>query len=240
VRFDPARVFPCALRRSCAQRHVDAGTPVEAPTELMGHDCLNTTSAYHRIPAEPKRKAVKAVMPLQVVSPAGRPALVTGADDSDLRGYLPSQVAVPMGSCVEPANVKPDGAACDFRYRCLGCAHFRTDPSYLPELRGYLSKPLASRERLTAALPERAEWARREALPAEQEIATVRRLTGACEDAVASLGPPGRAAAEEAIELLRKGRASLDTTFPAPFRGVVAQSAPALFPAVAAEARRAR
>ena len=41
-------------------------------------------------------------------------------------------------------------------------------------------------------------------------------------------------------ELLRKGRASLDTTFPAQFRGVVAQSAPALFPAVAAEARRAR
>ena len=61
-----------------------------------------------------------------------------------------------------------------------------------------------------------------------------------CEDALASLDPPDRAAVEEAIELLRKGRASLDTTFPAQFRGVVAQSAPALFPAVAAEARRTR
>ena len=240
VRFDPARVFPYALRHSYAQRHVDAGTPVEVLKELMGHDCLNTTSAYYRISAERKRKAVKAVMPLQVVSSGGRLALVTDPSDSDLRGYLLSQVAVPMGSCVEPANVKANGAACDFRYRCFGCAHFRTDPSYLPELRGYLSKLLASRERLTAALPELAEWARREALPAEEEIATVRRLIGVCEDALASLDPPDRAAVEEAIELLRKGRASLDTTFPAQFRGVVAQSAPALFPAVAAEARRTR
>lgn len=240
VRFDPARVFPYALRHSYAQRHVDAGTPVEVLKELMGHDCLNTTSAYYRISAERKRKAVSAVMPLQVASSGGRLALVTGPSDSDLRGYLLSQVAVPMGSCVEPANVKASGAACDFRYRCFGCAHFRTDPSYLPELRGYLSKLLAARERLTAALPELAEWARREALPAEEEIATVRRLIGACEDALASLDPPDRAAVEEAIELLRKGRASLDTTFPAQFRGVVAQPAPALFPAVAAEARRAR
>jgi len=119
-------------------------------------------------------------------------------------------------------------------------AHFRTDPSYLPELRGYLSRLLAARERLTAALPELAEWARRQALPAEEEIATVRRLIGACEDELASLDPPDRPAVEEAIELLRKGRASLDTTFPAQFRGVVAQPAPALFPAVAAEARRAQ
>ncbi len=240
VRFDPARVFPYALRHSYAQRHVDAGTPVEVLKELMGHDCLNTTSAYYRISAERKRKAVNAVIPLQVASSGGRLALVTDPNDSDLRGYLLSQVAVPMGSCVEPANVKANGAACDFRYRCFGCAHVRTDPSYLPELRGYLSKLLAARERLTAALPELAERARREALPAEEEIATVRRLIGACEDELASLDPPDRAAVEEAIELLRKGRASLDTTFPAQFREVVAQSAPALFPAVAAEARRAR
>jgi len=167
-------------------------------------------------------------MPLQVASTGGRLALVTDPSDSDLRGYLLSQVAVPMGSCVEPSNVKASGAACDFRYRCFGCAHFRTDPSYLPELRGYLSKLLAARERLTAALP------------AEEEIATVRRLIGACQDALASLDPADRAAVEEAIELLRKGRASLDTTFPAQFRGMVAQPAPALFPAVAAEARRAQ
>jgi len=47
VRFDPARVFPYALRHSYAQRHVDAGTPVEVLKELMGHDCLTTTSAYY-------------------------------------------------------------------------------------------------------------------------------------------------------------------------------------------------
>ncbi|MHB2021959.1 MAG: tyrosine-type recombinase/integrase [Mycobacteriales bacterium] len=240
VRFDPARVFPYALRHSYAQRHVDAGTPVEVLKELMGHDCLNTTSSYYRISAERKRRAVKAVLPLQVAASGGRLTLVADASESDLRGYLLSQVAVPMGSCVEPANVKAGGTACDFRYRCFGCAHFRTDPSYLPELRGYLSKLLAARERLTAALPELAEWARREALPTEEEVATVRRLIGACESILASLDPPDRAAAEEAIELLRKARASLDTTVPIEFLGVVAQSAPALFPALAAETRRAQ
>jgi integrase len=240
VRFDPARVFPYALRHSYAQRHVDAGTPVEVLKELMGHDCLNTTSGYYRISAERKRKAVNAVIPLQVTSSGGRLTLVTDPSDSDPRGYLLSQIAVPMGSCVEPANVKANGAACDFRYRCFGCAHFRTDPSYLPELRGYLAKLLAARERLTAALPELAEWARREALPAKEEITTVRRLIDTCQDTLASLDPPDRASVEEAIELLRKGRASLDTTFPAQFRGVVTQSAPTLFPAVAAETRRAQ
>lgn len=51
-----------------------------------------------------------------------------------------------MGSCVEPSNVRARGGACDFRYRCFGCTHSRTDPSYLPELRAYLSRLLATRQ----------------------------------------------------------------------------------------------
>jgi hypothetical protein len=61
------------------------------------------------------------------------------------------QVAVPFGTCVEPSNVKAHGHACPFRFRCLGCDHFRTDPSYLPDLRTYLDKLLHDRERVTAA-----------------------------------------------------------------------------------------
>jgi hypothetical protein len=145
-----------------------------------------------------------------------------------------------MGSCVEPSNVRANGAACDFRYRCFGCSHFRTDPSYLPELRTYLSTLLTSRERLAAAVPELADWARRQALPAEQEIDAVRRLIDACEQALVRLDPPERQAVEQAIGLLRQGRAGLDTTFPVQFRGLIAQPAPTLFPAVIAETARAQ
>jgi hypothetical protein len=57
------------------------------------------------------------------------------------------QVLVPFGICVEPSNVKAAGHACPFRFRCLGCDHFRTDPSYLPDLS--VSRAAAAR-RLTA------------------------------------------------------------------------------------------
>ena len=51
---------------------------------------------------------------------------------------------------------------CPFRFRCLGCGHFRTDPSYLPELRDYLQTLLRNRERIlaTTALDD---WAATEA-----------------------------------------------------------------------------
>ena len=46
VRFDSSRVFPYALRHTYAQRHVNAGTPVEVLKELMGHDKLDITADY--------------------------------------------------------------------------------------------------------------------------------------------------------------------------------------------------
>ena len=101
VPFDPARVFPYALRHTYAQRHVNAGTPVEVLKELMAHDCLNTTSAYYRISTERKRKAIKAVIPLQVTASGVRLALAE-ASNSDLSRYSLSQVAVPMGAAWSP------------------------------------------------------------------------------------------------------------------------------------------
>ena len=49
------------------------------------------------------------------------------------------QVAVPFGICTEPTNVKAHGQVCPFRHQCLGCSYFRSDPSFLPELRSYLN-----------------------------------------------------------------------------------------------------
>ncbi|MGH9222362.1 MAG: tyrosine-type recombinase/integrase [Acidimicrobiales bacterium] len=235
VRFDSSRVFPYALRHTYAQRHVNAGTPVEVLKELMGHDKLDTTAGYYRISSRRKRDAIRRVLPLQVTVTGARLRLVGDAADSDLGAYALSQVAVPMGSCTEPSNVRARGGACDFRYRCFGCRHFRTDPSYVPELRAYLTRLLTARERLAAAVPELAEWARREASPSDDEIAAVRNLIAACEDALALLEPDDRAATEAAIEVLRTTRDSMDTTFPVAFRGSVAQPAPVLFPNVAAD-----
>ena len=57
---------------------------------------------------------------------------------------------MPVRVCSEPSNVKA-GGGCPFRFRCLGCGHFRSDPSYLPELRDYLDTLLRTRERIRSA-----------------------------------------------------------------------------------------
>ena len=116
-----------------------------------------------------------------------------------------------------------------------GARHFRTDPSYVPELRAYLARLLTARERLAAGVPELAEWARREASPSDDEIASVRNLIAACEDALTLLEPEDRAATEAAIEVLRTTRDNMDTTFPVAFRATVAQRAPVLFPNIEAD-----
>ncbi|MGH9262063.1 MAG: site-specific integrase, partial [Acidimicrobiales bacterium] len=150
IAFDPTRIVPYALRHTYAQRHVDAGTPVEVLKELMHHDKMDTTSGYYRITSTRKRDAIARVLPLQVNASGARLDIVDEVGPSDLSRYALSQIAVPMGSCTEPSNVRARGGACDFRYKCFGCAHFRTDPSYLPELRAYADDLRREREAMLA------------------------------------------------------------------------------------------
>jgi hypothetical protein len=72
--------------------------------------------------------------------------------DSEYARRVVGEVSVPFGICREPSNVAAAGQACPFRFRCVGCDHFRTDVSYLPDLTAYLDDLLRTRERLTAAL----------------------------------------------------------------------------------------
>ncbi|MGW0885671.1 hypothetical protein [Streptomyces sp. NPDC002671] len=115
------------------------------------------------------------------------------------------QVAVPFGICAEPSNVKASGHACPFRFRCLGCDHFRTDPSYLPGLRTYLDTLLRDRERL-AATSELDEWARTEATPSDEEITRLRHLIRRVETDLVSLSSEDREQIREATATLRKSR----------------------------------
>lgn len=158
-------------------------------------------------------------------------------DSEHLRDSV-GQVAVPFGLCREPTNVKAHGQACPFRHQGFGCTHFRTDPSFLPELRAGLNRLLADRERLRAVAPELEEWARNSAIPAGEEIAAVRAIIDRCQKLVSNLADDERSAVEDAIAVLRRNRAQLDISVPVRFLGVIASPAPTLFPNVLRDSER--
>ena len=231
--FPRDAVTPYAFRHTFAQRHADAGTPVDTLKELLGHDTVRTTLGYYRVTARRKRAAQDALGPLQLDA-AGRrvrPGMAGLVHSEALREQI-GQVAVPFGICNEPTNVAAEGRSCPFRHRCVGCEYFRTDPSYQPELSAYLTELLADRERLTAAVPALAEWARADAAPSQAEIEAVRRLIVANDEALASLDDKDRRAVEAAVVTVRKARAAMQTTFPVHLRGLTRQSAPTVFPTI--------
>ncbi|MDA8301836.1 MAG: tyrosine-type recombinase/integrase [Actinomycetota bacterium] len=228
-----------SFRHCFAQRHADAGTPVEVLASLMGHRQLSTTQIYYRVTHKRKRKAVDLLAALQVDrnGDRSRPTLERILDSDQLRDAV-GQVAVPFGICTEPTNIKAHGQSCPFRHQCFGCSHFRSDPSFLPELRAYLGRLLADRERLRAVAPELADWARKQAVPSAEETSAVRRVIERCEALVGNLGDDERAQVEQATEVLRRGRAQLDTSVPVRFRGSISQATPTLFPNLEGEGRR--
>ena len=231
--FPRELVFPYAFRHSFAQRHADAGTPVDTLKELLGHDTVRTTLGYYRVTAKRKRDAQDRLGPLQVDARGHRvrPG-VTALTGTEAARDQVGQVAVPFGICTEPANIAAGGHSCPFRHRCTGCTYFRTDPSFTPELRGYLAQLLADRERIATAIPALAEWARRDAAPSDEEIDAVRRLLRASDEVLAGLDDDDRAAVEAAITTIRTQRAQLAVTFPAELAGVVRQNTPVFFPAI--------
>ncbi|MCA1691359.1 MAG: site-specific integrase [Actinobacteria bacterium] len=54
--LDKRRVVLYAYRHTYAQRHADAGVPIEVLRELMDHRKLDTTKGYYRV-GEPRRRA---------------------------------------------------------------------------------------------------------------------------------------------------------------------------------------
>ncbi|MGH8933520.1 MAG: transposase, partial [Egibacteraceae bacterium] len=176
VEFDKTRAVPYAYRHTYAQRHADGGVPIDVLAELLDHRSYTVTRGYYRIGEDRRRAAVDQVTALSFNRHGTRVwrdarALL----ESEHARYAVGEVAVPYGVCAEPSNVKAGGNACPFRFRCVGCDHFRTDVSYLPDLHAYLDDLLRNRERLLAAT-DIDEWARAEATPSKDEISRVRRL----------------------------------------------------------------
>ncbi|MFF4392789.1 hypothetical protein ACFY0G_39570 [Streptomyces sp. NPDC001552] len=206
VPFDKARIFPYAYRHCYAQRHADAGVPPDVLKELMEHRLITTTQGYYRIGAERRREAVDRVTALQFDRHGNRVWRTAQSllDSEHVRRAI-GEVATPYGVCREPSNVAAGGHACPLRFRCLGCEHFSTDVSYLPDLKAHLADLLRSRERLMSAF-EADEWARTQAMPSSEEISQVRRLIDRVTTDLDQLTAEDRAQIEQAVALVRRSR----------------------------------
>lgn len=204
--FDRSKIFLYAYRHTYAQRHADAGVPADVLRELMGHRTIATTQVYYRVGEKRRREAVDRLATKQFDRHGNKiwrdaKALL---DSEHLRRAV-GEVAVPYGTCSEPSNVAAGGHDCPVRFRCVGCSHFSTDVSYLPDLEGYLADLLRSRERLRGALAAD-DWAKAEAMPSDEEISRIRRLISRVKADIDELSDEDRAQIEESVTLVRRAR----------------------------------
>ncbi|MET9030460.1 site-specific integrase [Nocardia sp. NPDC004168] len=210
VPFDKSKIFLYAYRHTYAQRHADAGVPADVLRELMDHRQLMTTQGYYRVGEQRRREAVERVTTMQFDRHGNRvwhhaKALL----DSEHLRHAVGSVAVPYGTCSEPSNVAAGGDDCPVRFRCVGCAHFSTDVSYLPDLEAYLADLLRSRERLRGAFAAAEDWAKAEAMPSDNEITRIRRLISRIKADVEELSAEDRAQIQEAVGVVRRARNSV-------------------------------
>jgi hypothetical protein len=190
----------------------------------MGHELLSSTQAYYQVGEKRRRAAVDRLADHRFDRHGNHlwrdaQALL---DDEHAR-YTLGQVSVPYGNCHEPSNVKAGGSACPFRFRCVGCDHFHTDPSHLPELRAYLHDLLSDRERVLATT-DLESWAKSEALPSEEEIRRVKELVHRVGEHLEQLGPADQADIAAAISAVRRTRQVTSLGMPA-IRGQLDTSA---------------
>lgn len=204
--FDKSRMFPYAYRHTYAQRHADAGVPIDVLRELMDHLNAMTTQGYYRVGEQRRRDAVDRVTAMQFDRHGNRTwSNAKKLLDSEHLRRAVGEVAVPYGMCSEPTNVAAGGDDCPVRFRCVGCAHFSTDVSYLPDLEGYLADLLRTREKLLSFL-DADEWARSAALPSDEEITRIRRLIARIKADVEDLSEAERTQIEEAVGVVRRAR----------------------------------
>lgn len=193
--FDRARITPYALRHSYAQRHADAGVPVDVLRELLDHVSVQTTMGYYSVSLKRKRQAIAMVGSLAFDAGAN------AAPFTDSLAYQRASVSVPFGNCTEPANVKAGGGHCPIRFQCAGCSFYRPDPSYLPALEEHLASLRADRE--SALAMDAAAYVLSNL---SAEIDAFARVVEAMRRRLAELGPDERAEVEEASRLLRRAR----------------------------------
>ena len=195
--FDASLITPYALRHSYAQRHADAGVPVDVLKELMDHVSVTTTMGYYRISLKRKQQAIRSVSPL-ATDAAGNPAPFASP-----AAYERASVTVPVGNCTEPSNVKAGGGACPIRFQCAGCGFYRPDPSYLPALEQHIASLRADRE--TALAIGAADYV---LANLAAQITAFTAVADTMRRTLSGLDPAQRAEVEEASRILRRARAA--------------------------------
>jgi integrase len=209
IEVDKSKITPYSYRHCYAQRHADAGVPIDVLAGLLDHRSYSVTRRYYRIGEDRRRAAVDTVTALSFDRHGNR--IWREAHmllESERARHAVGEVSVPYGTCTEPTNVKAGGGACPVRFRCVGCDHFRTNIAFLPDLQAYLDDLLRTRERLTAAIDGVDDWARADATPTEEEITRLRRLITRIKGDIAELDDTERAQIDEAIAIVRRHRAA--------------------------------
>ena len=194
--LDGISVYAYAFRHSYAQRHADAGVPVDVLRDLMDHKSIATTMGYYDISLRRKREAVSTIAALTVDRLGAR-------KPSSASAYQLRSVAVPYGNCTEPSNVKAGGQACPIRFQCSGCGFYRPDPSYIPAIEDHVRALKSNRE--TAQAIDAADFVI-ENLTAE--IGQFDTVIAAMRAQLQSLDSTERQRVEDASAVLRKTRAA--------------------------------
>ena len=194
--FDKTRIVPYAYRHSYAQRHADAGVPIDVLAELLDHRKLNghppLLPRRRRPPPRRRRHGDRA---------AASTGTATGSGATPTPCWNPSTPATPSARSPSPTapapnrpTCKPAAAPARSGSAASGCDHFRTNVAYLPDLQAYLDDLLRTRERLAATIDGVDDWARADATPTEEEITRIRRLINRIKGDVAELDETERAA----------------------------------------------
>lgn len=197
VPFDRSLITPYVLRHSYAQRHADAGVPVDVLKELLDHRSIQTTLGYYAVTHKRKQQAIRAVGSL-AIDASGNPSSF-----ADPLAYERASVSVPFGNCTEPSNVKAGGGACPIRFQCAGCGFYRPDPSYLPAIEEHIHSFKADRE--TARAMGAADYV---IANMSSEIDAFNRVVDTMRRRLSELDPEQRTEVDEASRILRRTRAA--------------------------------
>jgi integrase len=195
--FNRSLIAPSGLRHCFAQRHADAGVPVDVLKELLDHVSIQTTLGYYNVSLKRKQQAIRSVGSL-AFDTNGKPAPF-----ADAVAYERASVSVPFGNCTEPSNVKAGGGHCPIRFQCAGCGFYRPDPSYLPAIEEHIASLRADRE--TARAMGAAEYV---IANMTAEIDAFCRVADQMRRRLAELDPDERAEVEASARILRRARAA--------------------------------
>lgn len=137
-----------ALRHSYAQRHADAGVPIDTLQKLMDRRTTATTQGYYRVSWERKREAIERVAPLTMDRSGRRTGLHAALVETERLREEIGRIPVPLGYCPEQHNVRALGSHCPFSHQCLGCEStsaptHRTCPTSTPTSNG-CSRPASA------------------------------------------------------------------------------------------------